>query len=257
MQFFNRLSPERRAFLSEAIIDTTARLDYPKAEIQMTANTYALYKRAKKSCAKEPGTIEWLEKYVRPGEVLFDIGANVGAYSLVAATKGKKTRVYAFEPGFSTYVELCRNILLNGFQERITPLNIPLSNKTIATTFRYRTIASGAAEHEGLDKTVSSKKAPAFTQPVICYALDEVVRQFKLPTPNHIKLDVDGVELAVLQGAKKVLADMRLRTIQVELKRSTVEGQRVLKLIKQSGFSVVKSNVHKNAVTTDVLFERS
>jgi len=99
---------ERR--LEEAIIEGTSiersridvgRVDYAGAQIHLKLSSPQEVKRLT-ACAKEPWTIEWIETWLGPGETLYDIGANVGAYSLVAAEQhGGDVSVVAFEPARS------------------------------------------------------------------------------------------------------------------------------------------------------------
>src|SRR5262249_31231684 len=63
---------------------TTARLDYLKREIFLHINSNIELKTRTRSCAKEPDLVDWIESNFKAGEVFFDVGANVGAYSLVA-----------------------------------------------------------------------------------------------------------------------------------------------------------------------------
>ena len=69
---------------------------------------------------KEPGTIAWLDKEVKEGDVLFDIGANIGLYSVYAASKGAK--VYAFEPHIINAAKLLLNTSLNTFKSSVSEL---------------------------------------------------------------------------------------------------------------------------------------
>ena len=74
------------------------RLDFPDCDIWIRAESPAEKNWRARSCAKEPWTVDWLRGNVRPDEVLYDIGANVGTFALVAA-KHLRARVVAFEPG--------------------------------------------------------------------------------------------------------------------------------------------------------------
>src|SRR5687768_15230226 len=97
------------------------RLDYLPADLKVSVDTTEHLGRLR-SCAKEPGTVRWIESHLKPGEVFYDIGANIGAYTLVAFghTRGK-SRIVAFEPGFATFATLCENLALNGSGETVTP----------------------------------------------------------------------------------------------------------------------------------------
>jgi FkbM family methyltransferase len=194
-----------------------------------------------RSCFKEPETVAWIEQFVRPGEVVFDIGANVGAYSLVVdrATRGA-CKVYAFEPSFSTFAQLSRNVALNGSQGRVIPVLVALSDSSGLVAFNYSSIAPGAALH-ALGEAVDHQGrpfSPEFSQPVLSYRMDDFIRQFALPAPNHIKLDVDGLELKVLHGAADALANPVLRSVLVEVEPARPEFSAIQRLLVGNGFSL-------------------
>ena len=91
-------------------VNPVGSMDYTPKRILMTADTKSQFNRLR-SNQKEPETAAWIETELRAGDVLYDIGANVGAYSLIAwAASGGQSKVYAFEASFSTFESLCRNI---------------------------------------------------------------------------------------------------------------------------------------------------
>jgi FkbM family methyltransferase len=194
-------------------------LDFAEATIHMrvTSKPERLRLRA---CAKEPWTVNWLLHTVRAGEVLYDIGANVGAYSLVAAKKtGGGARVYAFEPSYPNLVALCSNIVLNDLAAQITALPIALSDRNGLDTFMLNNMAPGTARHvlASTGDTGDPDEPTVYPQPVLTYRLDDLIDLCRLPTPNHIKLDVDGGELALLRGASRTLRSPELRSLLMEV----------------------------------------
>ena len=74
--------------------------------------------------------LDWLDKTLHDGDVFFDVGANVGIYSLYAALRNPKTKVYAFEPEYSNLHQLKQNILLNSLAETIFPYSLALYDAT-------------------------------------------------------------------------------------------------------------------------------
>src|SRR5882757_3510129 len=83
----------------------------------LTPNSHCLW-RVQTLATKEVDTIAWLSK-MQSGEVLFDVGANMGQYSLIAAKKG--LTVYAIEPESQNFALLCRNIAVNKMGELVKP----------------------------------------------------------------------------------------------------------------------------------------
>ena len=235
------------------------RLDYGPRRIDMAVNSpWQMYRL--RSCAKEPETVQWLESVLRPEDTFYDIGANVGAYSLVAfAVTGGKARVIAFEPGFGTFAELCRNIHLNHAEESITPLAIALSDRTGLASFRYSETTPGAALHNWDASAPGETHAPELVLPTMSYRLDDLIAALDLPPPTLLKLDVDGPELEVLAGAEHTLADPSLRSCIVELDmRSHVYADAVAHL-ERKGFRVESRHVRggEEGPLHNVIFARA
>jgi FkbM family methyltransferase len=197
------------------------RLDYVKQEIWLLASSKIEREQRANACAKEPWTISWLETYVKPGDVVYDVGANVGAFSLVAA-KHCGAVAYAFEPGYASYARLCDNIVLNGCDDAIIALPWALSDTRGLTALRYRSLEPGQSRHRLEDSPWRPRKDPwktqtRYRQPICTMRMDDAVRLFRLPPPAHVKIDVDGAEDRVLKGALKTLKSPGLRSVLVEV----------------------------------------
>ena len=204
----------RRDRLDDARV-RAARLDYERAEIYLRLGSFTELERTR-SCAKEPWTVEWIEQWIRPGETLYDIGANVGAYSLVAAmAPGVGARVVGGEGAYSTYGALSDNVVLNGVADRVTALPVALGARTTLETLHLRDLDAGAAMHDFGGTHVEG--GHAYSQPVLTYRLDELIASLGLPPATHLKLDVDGTELAVIAGAADTLRSPALRSAMVEM----------------------------------------
>jgi FkbM family methyltransferase len=204
------------------------RIDYEGTEIRIGVTTRAEMTSRLRPVAKEPWTVAWLERNARPGGVLYDVGANVGGYSLIAAALGM--RVVAFEPGYANYAALCDNVVLNERTAEIIPLPTVLADHTGLDVFGYRDVAAGVAEHR--------LGGAGTTLPVLTYRLDDLVDQLDLPAATLLKLDVDGAEEAVLAGAPQVLAGTGLRSVLVEVERD--RSAEVVRLIEAAGFRVAE-----------------
>jgi len=217
-------------------LDQRERLDYPAANILMRVTSRAERRLRLRSCAKEPETVAWLERSLRDGDVFYDVGANVGAYSLVAASlSGRDVKVYAFEPGVRTFESLSENIAVNGLHDRVMAMPVALTDRTGIVRFEYASVEAGAARHPGVLTTTAGNVSG-----VLGYRLDELVAQFCLPRPTHIKIDVDGSELLVLRGAEATLGDPHLRTLIVETAPDSEVGRAVRSLLERKGFALVR-----------------
>ncbi|HZI81786.1 MAG TPA: FkbM family methyltransferase [Vicinamibacterales bacterium] len=193
------------------------RLDFPGTDIWLRATSMPERRWRAKSCAKEPFTVQWLEDYVRKGDVLYDVGANVGTFSLIAAL-GRKASVVAFEPGYANFARLCENILLNECTAAIVPVPLPLSDAPGLLPFKYRSLEPGQSRHALGEAPYVPRRGSSSTyvQPVCATTLDRAVADFQFQAPHHMKIDVDGSELRVLRGAAAVLRGEQLRSILIE-----------------------------------------
>jgi FkbM family methyltransferase len=211
------------------------RLDYPDAEIFLRVISKQERERLK-ACEKEPFTIDWIHRWIAAGDVLYDIGANVGAYSLIAVKKPSgAARVFAFEPSYPNVFSLCANIVMNDAANHITPIPFALAGSEGLTVFSLRAMEPGSARHT-LGDGPSAEGRPLYRQPVVTFRLDDLVARFGLPLPNHIKLDVDGGELSLLEGAAAVLASPTLQTVLVEV--NTAQSEAITSVLAAHGLAL-------------------
>lgn len=225
-------------------------MDYARYPIYMVVDSWIENDVRLHSAKKEPETVEWIENWFKPDDVFYDIGANVGAYSLVAFRfLGGKIKVYAFEPGFVTFPQLCRNIQLNCAEKSIIPLQVALFDHTSMIPLHYQNIVPGGALHAlGAPIDWRGKRfQPFFSLPTLSYRLDDFVQQFKLPLPNHIKLDVDGMECQVLKGSSEILNRLELRSVQVEISEKADDVNAIEQLFEKKGL-VLYSCKNNNAL---------
>lgn len=171
-------------------------LDWPHALLRILATSPIDLQMRAPCCAKEPEMAAWLQD-VRAEDVLYDVGANVGAYSLIAASQG--AQVYAFEPVAVNYLAANRNVLINGLGQKVTVLPFALGEGR--GLLRFESEAEGQS---GTNARVGplGQWAPTLT-------MDSVVTAFVLEPPTLLKVDVEGMELRVLEGAKALLPGVR------------------------------------------------
>ena len=166
------------------------------------------YRRIKRPKPWDAPIADWIEGFTT-SDVFYDIGANIGVFSLFAAKRhGRHVRVLSFEPAVDTFAALTRNILLNKLEAFITPLQVALFDETGLQPFHYQELGAGTAFHAVGDAVDYRQRhfEPAAVQPVLAFKLDDLVESFGLPRPTRIKLDVDGIESRVLAGAARTLA---------------------------------------------------
>ncbi|MBI1861081.1 MAG: FkbM family methyltransferase [Deltaproteobacteria bacterium] len=195
--------------------------------------------RAETFADKEPETLEWIDTFQK-GATLFDIGANVGIYAIYAAKRG--INVMAFEPESQNYALINKNVYLNGVADRVKCLSVALSDcDGIDYLYIPEFQAGGALNNFGSAIDLNHQEfSPAFKQGGLSYSLDSFVQKYTESFPNHIKIDVDGIEFAIVRGAEKTLRDLRLRSLSIELNEVLPESPAIQTFIEGTGLKFVQ-----------------
>lgn len=196
--------------------------------------------RANSLLTKEPSTIEWIDG-MKKGDIFFDVGANIGSYSIYAGVKGLK--VYSFEPEAENYSVLIKNLNLNGIEPNA--YCIALSDEEKAGTLYASNAEAGGACHsfnEAVGHDLKLRKTP-FTQGCFGIPLDVLVAG-GLPSPQHIKVDVDGFEYKVIRGAEKTLRN-GVESILIEINPELVQHREMIEFLQEIGFSYNKAQVER------------
>jgi FkbM family methyltransferase len=151
------------------------------------------------------GDIRYLWRILRPGMVFLDIGAHHGLYSLVAAKRlGADSTVVAFEPSQNEFRRLRFHLRLNGMRSvRAEPIALGATS----SNQKFFQIISGDNTRGGLRPPASSDRVLETLVETAC--LDDYLRRRAVNRVDLVKLDVEGAELEVLQGASIVLAKFR------------------------------------------------
>ena len=142
----------------------------------------------------EPETIALMARLVKPGMTVLDVGANVGSHTFrLAKLVGPTGQVIAFEPMRWAYGKLCRNAQLNSFSNvTLEKIAIGNENGTLRAAFRTRWSIDGSSDEPEQEN-------------VVIMRLDDYLTSRGVKPVDFIKLDVDGYEYKVLQGAVDTL----------------------------------------------------
>jgi len=142
----------------------------------------------------EPEQTRLFQEAVGPGQVAYDVGAHIGYYTLLASDLvGDKGHVVAFEPLPSNLWDLRRHLQMNGCHN-VTVIDACVGEHAGSCQFKR-----GTGPRTGYI-------APNGALTVQMVRLDELLNEGTIPAPDCIKVDVDGTELAVLQGAQSLIA---------------------------------------------------
>jgi FkbM family methyltransferase len=147
-----------------------------------------------------PIEYETFKACLKSGDVGLDIGANAGNYSLLFGfCVGPTGKVFAFEPAPEAFAGLTRHLELNALKSVVWPVQAALSDRPGEAHF----LAHG---FQGGNRLLGrGERVPAeFTLRVPCLTVDDFCAARKI-TPDFIKIDVEGYELAVLRGARQTI----------------------------------------------------
>jgi len=185
-------------------------------------NSFTKY-RLETFFTKEVDTINWIKSFKRKKNVFWDIGANIGNYSIFSAILNNNTKVYAFEPSVLNLRVLSRNISINNLEKKITIIQLPLSNKSNQINLMQETTFEEGGSFNSFGVKYNSnlktiKKSDIKNKyNILGTSLDSLVRSKSIDLPDYIKIDVDGIEHLILSGSKKILVNKKIKSILIEL----------------------------------------
>ena len=199
--------------------DKEIKFYYPSNTVGMRVQTFF---------TKEPETIEWMNEYGSEKKILYDIGANMGIYTVYYAKKFK-SKVYAFEPYFRNLELLTKNIKLNLIEKEVSLIPNPVCEKSlISDFFQLRSIAGDAVStfNDELTKSYllnikSAKKINPMQYSVLGLSIDDLIELNLIKLPDLIKIDVDGNELEIINGFKKTIQKVEKISMLIETKATT------------------------------------
>lgn len=187
------------------------------------------------------------KKILEKEDIFFDVGANIGIYSLIAASKITTGKIYAFEPSAKSLPYLYENIFLNQLGDKVKVIEKVVSDKNGFLSFDI----SGAADYNHIsysqkssayssNNKVDSKKdnirLPSIT-------LDDFISKNKIPHIKLIKIDVEGTEILVLKGLEKSLRSKLIDVLIVEVsewtfKKFSFSPEEVYKFLRKYDFNL-------------------
>jgi len=179
----------------------------------------------------EPDAQAVMQKSIRSGSIVYDIGANYGVHTLLMARLvGDSGKVFSFEPVSNIAGELKRNVALNRFNN-VTCIPIAVSDQCGNASF-----VLGA--HIGAGKLALSSSESTFL--VATITINEFVRSGQGPAPDFMKIDVEGAESKVLSGASNIMREHR-PTILVDLHNPN-EDRAVGRIFSDCDYDVFRTN---------------
>ena len=174
-----------------------------------------------------------IKNTVMQGDIIWDIGANIGVYTLIfSELTGKKGKVYSFEPHPDTFAKL----KTLSTKDNIEFLNLGLSNE------KKQMLFSNKANNELnsiVDESYNGEKISTNIE-----TADNIIKMKFANIPNYIKIDVEGYELFVLQGMNLLLKNSILRNLMIEVHHSVMDELNITDGPKQIS-TILKDNNFK------------
>lgn len=198
--YFNIFSWQIRSCFSKELISSRfihdIKIFTKKGMTGVTGNLYA--------GLHEFNEMGFLLHFITESDVFIDVGANAGSYTLLAAGV-KKAHCVSFEPSPSAFHVLEKNIQLNQLETLVKTVNAAVGNEDKILNFSLNQDTTNHVVNEGEELE---------TIPVKVVKLDNLVPEEQ---PTLLKIDVEGFETAVIQGASKIIANKKLKAIIIEL----------------------------------------
>ena len=181
-----------------------------------------------------------LRHFVRPGDVVYDCGANLGLYDRFLVANLGAGRVVAFEPSAENRRFLAANLALGGIADRVTVLPMALADEDGLAEFQVDDVQTASGT---LSKVTGGEPSEGrrnlrlgpLTEQVLCRRLDTVMAEEGLPLPEVMKIDVEGAEPLLLRGAAGLLRERRPKLV-VELHGAAV-AREVITLLDGFGYA--------------------
>jgi FkbM family methyltransferase len=183
-----------------------------------------------------------LNQLLSQEKTFIDVGANQGEFTLFAAKRLRKGRVIAFEPTSSMYERLTKNVTLNGFR------NVDLVKKALSDKPGQLPIYTSKGKfhddtvNAGLPSLYRTGTNSDYLETIDVTTLDVYVRLARPERIDVIKIDIEGAELSMLQGAAETIASFRPILI-IEVSRETCcaagyDSGEILKYVESQGYRI-------------------
>mgnify|MGYP001376255354 CR=1 FL=1 len=183
----------------------------------------------------EPETLSWIDTFDE-GQTFFDVGAGLGLYSLYAALN-HSLEIVSFEPNGFNFGLLVEHIHLNDMSMNIRPFCVALGDKSEVENLMFNQVSEGAGGSSFQEAFYQRhKKEPLFSQAVLSFSLDDFIRTFGIRSPDHVKVDVDGLEPAIIAGAERTLDTVSSVMLEVEMENLENVNDLIEKPLARLGF---------------------
>jgi FkbM family methyltransferase len=244
--WFNDFLQEQQ-YKSIKILDKEIKFFSPNQLIERRVDTYF---------SKEPETLEWIDSFEKKENLIFwDIGANIGLYSIYNSLKHPKSTTIAFEPSSSNLRVLTRNISINNLEKNIKVISMPLTNKkNIFQEMNESQFYEGGALHSFGETFNQEGKQfkPTMKYNLLGTTINYFLENLILDIPDYIKIDVDGIEHLILEGGDKFLKNEKVKSLSIEVNENFKEQyNNILNLMNKYEFKFLHKKHNEEIAKSD------
>ncbi|EIJ43132.1 methyltransferase, FkbM family [Beggiatoa alba B18LD] len=233
-------------FFTRILPVPTTRVRGVPIKIIIPLHQVGVYDQFKHWEQREPETLDWIDKFDKDC-VLFDIGASFGNETLYAALKANAPRkIICFDLDLLASFNLANNLQLNNIQ-KVEQYYIGIAKQSGFINAR---------EPTNYACVLNRPKYDLIHYKTYSIALDDFIAQVG-ESPDYLKVDVDGIEVDILEGMPKTLADSRLKSILIEVGYQTLP--QVQQILTQAGFVQTYQSEQRGIVgseTYNLIFSR-
>lgn len=198
------------------------------------------YKRILSFSTKEPETLDWIDDFEQ-NKVFWDIGSNIGLYSIYSTKVNDTLKCYSFEPMFYNIETLINNITINKLEDRVVVCPFPLNNYSKSSQINYKHSQWGSSQ-ANFDSNIDQNGIEYFNHnnfTTLGFSGDDIIQISNIEFPNYIKLDVDGIEILILSGMNLILE--KVEEILLEVNTDMIlQHKKTSKILNEKGLFLHK-----------------
>tara|TARA_Y100000768_G_scaffold384949_1_gene369997 strand:+ start:1971 stop:2834 length:864 start_codon:yes stop_codon:yes gene_type:complete len=243
---------EDNAYKKINILNTKTSFFIPNRLVEWRVDTFF---------TKEPETLEWIDGFEKKDNLIFwDIGANIGLYSIYNVIKNKNSVSISFEPSSSNLRVLTRNISINRLEDNIKVFPLPLTNKVNQFQIMNESdfVEGGSLNSFGekfnFEGEIFENK---MNYQIYGTSINYLIKNNILEIPDYIKIDVDGIEHFILEGASKYLENKKIKSLSIEINENFKEQyEKVIEIMKKNNFKVLHKKHNKDLIPTESKYSK-
>ena len=243
---------ENNAYKKINILNTKTSFFIPNRLIEWRVDTFF---------TKEPETLEWIDGFEKKDNLIFwDIGANIGLYSIYNVIKNKNSVSISFEPSSSNLRVLTRNVSINKLENNIKVFPLPLTNKDNQFQIMNESdfIEGGSLNSFGEKFNFEGKIFEnKMNYQILGTSINYLIENNTLEIPDYIKIDVDGIEHFILEGASKYLENKKIKSLSIEINENFKEQYiKVMEIMKKSNFKILHKKHNKDLIPAESKYSK-